>query len=208
MVRANHHFILYPFFKFYSRLSIRSNFREVKIMNEFEDKNLPILAVFNHFSWWDGIFANYLNMKCFKRRFHFMVHAKLIKKFWFFRHLGAFSIQKDSVSIINTFTYTRELLQNKSNIVLIYPQGEIRTQHSSEIVFERGIEKIISIVDNDIQVILGVNLIDYFSHRKPTLYCYMKEFKLTGPNYKEIQEAYNIFYFACLAQHKKMIDRL
>ena len=208
MIRAKHHFFLYPFFRWYSKLSIRRNFHEVRMTGGFQDRNLPLLLIANHFSWWDGIFVNFLNMKCFFKRYHFMVHENHISNFWFFKYLGAFSVQKNSISIIDTFTYIRELLQDNSNLVLVFPQGEIRSQHSTELIFEKGIEKIISIIDNEIQIVFIVNLIDYFSHPKPTLYSYMKEFISNDAGISAIEKSYNGFYKECLEEHRKMVDRL
>jgi 1-acyl-sn-glycerol-3-phosphate acyltransferase len=208
MVRAKHHFILVPFFRWYSKFSIHRNFKEVKISGEFDDQNVPLFLVANHFSWWDGIIVNYLNQERFKRKFHFMVHEKHIRNFWFFKYIGAFSIQKNSISIIDTFTYIRELLLDKSNLVLMFPQGEIRSQHCAEIIFERGIEKIISIIENKIQMVFIVNMVDYFSNSKPTLYSYLTEFNLNSFSFMELQNSYNAFYNECLEKHRKMVDRL
>jgi 1-acyl-sn-glycerol-3-phosphate acyltransferase len=208
MVRAKHHFFLAFIFRLVSKFTIHRNFHEIKISDEFKDRDLPLLVIANHFSWWDGILINYLNIKCFKRKFHFMVHESHIGNFWFFKYIGAFSVRKNSISIIDTFSYIRELLQVKSNLVLIFPQGEIRSQHSTELEFEKGIDKIISIVDNEIQIVLVVNLTDYFSSPKPTLYSYLKEFELKVPGMLSIKETYNAFYKECLEKHKKMVDRL
>lgn len=208
MVRARHHFFLYPFFRVYSRFSLHRNFHEIKVIGECKDHNLPVLAISNHFSWWDGIFASYLNLKIFKRRFYFMVHETLINKYWFFKYIGAFSVNKNSISLIDTFTYTKELLTDQNNMVLVFPQGEIRSLLSSEIKFEKGIEKLISIVENEVQIVFIVNLVDYFSNPKPTLYTYLKEIKLKGSGTSEIQNTFNGFYRECVNSHKSMVDRL
>ena len=81
IIKARHHFFYYPFFKFYAGWSIHRHFGHVEINGEFKDRNLPVLLLANHFSWWDGIMALYLNVSLLKRKFHFMVMEEQLTKF-------------------------------------------------------------------------------------------------------------------------------
>jgi hypothetical protein len=208
IIKAHHHFIVYPAFRIFTLISIRRNFHEVKIFGDIEERNLPMLIIANHFSWWDGIFVNYVNMKRFKRRFHFMMLEEQLEVYKFFRKLGGYSIKKNSRTMIETIRYTRELLKHKSNLVLMFPQGEIQSLYHSGFTFEQGIDRIVNKPDNEVQLLFIANLVDYFSHSKPTLYAYLREYKLTGQVHSELQDSYNTFLAECIEANKKIVDTL
>jgi hypothetical protein len=208
IIKAHHHFIVYPAFKVFTLISIKRNFHEVKIIGDFEDRNLPILTIANHFSWWDGLFVNYVNMKRFKRKFNFMMLEEQLEVHKFFRNLGGYSIKKNSRSMIESIRYTQELLQDKSNLVLMFPQGEIQSLYKSGFIFEQGLDRIFTKLNNEIQILFLANLVDYFSYPKPTIYSYMKEYKLSRNSLFELQECYNSFYNECVETNKKIIDRI
>ena len=86
-------------------------------------------------------------------------------------------------------------------MVLLFPQGKIESVYTESIRFEAGIERILGKVKNEIQIVFMVNLIDYFSDRKPGLYIYISEFQKTNFELKTIQEVYNVFYTRCIAEN-------
>jgi 1-acyl-sn-glycerol-3-phosphate acyltransferase len=208
IIKSHHHFIVYPAFKVFTLISIKRNFHEVKIIGDFKDKKLPIFTIANHFSWWDGLIVNYVNMKRFKRKFNFMMLEEQLEIHKFFRNLGGYSIKKNSKSMVESLIYTKELLQDKSNIVLMFPQGEIQSLYKSDFFFEQGVDRILNKLKNEIQILFMANLVDYFSYPKPTIYAYMQEYKNSGSSLKELQDSYNTFYSACVETNKKIIDRI
>lgn len=117
----------------------------------------------------------------------------MLQKNWYFKYTGGFSVDKSSKSIIETLNYTAELLSDKNNMVLMFPQGEIESMHNHNFRFEKGIEKILQRTKNDVQVIFVANIVDYHSRAKPSLYLYIADF--TGSfNTAEIEKKYNVFY--------------
>jgi len=154
-------------------------------------------------SWWDGIWALYLNQQRFKRKYHFMMLEDQLRKNWFFQFTGGFSISKRSRSIVESLNYTSELLQNKENLVLMFPQGKIQSMHQHKFIFEKGVQKVIEKTHNNIQVFFLVNMIDYFSEAKPHLNLNVKEYKGSS-HIKSIEKAYNGFYKSCIAEQAKM----
>lgn len=191
ILRAKHHFFIYPFFQRYTKYKIRKGFLSVSIEGEFTDKNKAIMLIGNHISWWDGFWAMYINLRLFKRRFHFMMREDQLLKHHFFNLTGGFSISSRPRNIIESINYSSTILDNKENILLIYPQGEINSIYQSNFQFKRGIEKIIK--DKDIQLVFSANLIDYFSHPKPSLFIYIQDYK-GDFTHKSIEEEYNKFY--------------
>ena len=198
ILKARHHFFFYPFFRFYAGWIIHRHFGRVELSGEFRDRKLPILLLANHFSWWDGFFAMYLNVNVIKRKFHFMMLEEQLKKYFFFNKTGGFSIRKNSRNIVESMNYTSELLHDQRNMVLLFPQGRIESVYKDPIRFESGIGHITGKAGDSVQILFMVNLIDYFSSSKPGLYMYMSEYEGSKYDRDSIQEAYNHFFRECI----------
>ena len=65
-----------------------------------------------------------------------MVTEENYKKVWFMKYLGAFAIRRNSRSALEALQYAGELLDDHRNLVLIFPQGRLYSQHAAEIDFE------------------------------------------------------------------------
>jgi len=199
ILKASHHPVIYPFFQLYSLWKIRANFHRVFISGDFHDKGQPVLLISNHISWWDGFWVVYLNIKLFHRVFYFMMLEEQLKKNIFLNKAGGYSVRKGSRSIIETLGYTAELLSDKKNLVLMFPQGKIESMHNQKIKFEQGIEHVLKKTEGKVQVLFLVNLTDYFSNPKPGLYMYIREH--TGPDNstETLQSEFNGFYASCVS---------
>jgi hypothetical protein len=206
IIKARHHWIVYPFFKFYSAYKIRRNFNSVEISGKFNDKGLPLLLICNHLSWWDGFWVMYANLKVFHRKFHFMMLEEQITKYSFFINTGGYSVKKHSRSIIESINYTIGLLSENENLVMLFPQGKITSIYDQSIHFERGIERILNGVKGNIQIVFLANLIDYFSNSKPSLFIYIQEWNNKDKKISGIEEDYNHFYKACVAENLKKAE--
>jgi 1-acyl-sn-glycerol-3-phosphate acyltransferase len=207
ITKSKHHPFYYTCFRlFYAKWKINRHFHTVNILGNFQEKNLPILIIANHVSWWDGIWVMLLNIRLLKRRFHFMMLNEQMKKLKVFNYVGGYSVQKKSKSIMESLRYTIELLSNNKNMVLLFPQGEIQSLYTSSIQFERGIDYILKRTNGYIQVLFLVNMIDYFSNTKPTLYMYMQEYHSVGFIPGKAQMDYDLFYAQCMREQSNKID--
>jgi len=200
IIKAKHNFFIFNFFTKYSIRKIQKTFNTININGQYKDNGKPLLVIANHISWWDGFWVMYLNKSKINKKFHFMMLEEQLKKFWFFKYCGGFSINKKSRTVIDTLNYTSELLQNKNNMVLIFPQGEIKSIYEQSINFEKGVEWLVR-KNKEIQVMKVVNIVDYFSHPKPSLYIYHEEYILK-PNISTEQE-YQQFYSETIKNHIK-----
>ena len=197
IMKATHHPVIYPFFQWYSKVRINRVFQKVSIISDIEISNKPVLLLANHFSWWDGFFASYVNSRIFKKKFHVMMLEQQLKKHRYFNKTGAFSINRGSKSIIESLDYTAELLSNSLNMVLIFPQGEIRSLYTNEFKFEKGINRILDKVGSQIQFVFMANLVDYFSSPKPGLFIYLKDYNYSNQSINKLQDDYNTFISEC-----------
>jgi len=205
MIKAKHHPLVYAFFKHYAKSAIKKHFHQVVISGKVDVENHSVMLLSNHISWWDGFWALYLNMKSFNKKFHFMMDEVELKKRWLFSNSGGFSISGNSRSMFESIQYASDLLKNKKNMVLIYPQGKLYSTQSREIIFKKGIERIRLTEEHPAKVIFLVQLTDYYQFRKPTLYLYIGEADEKTSINKNYEEQYNAFYNACIKQHCKKI---
>jgi len=107
-----------------------------------------------------------------------------------FAHIGAFSIEKGTRTVYESLDFAANLLTNPTNLVLMFPQGRLQSQHASKIRFERGVQHLLK---QDCDVLMLVFFTDYLQNRKPTLYVYGEWLD----NKQEPEMAYNQFYERC-----------
>jgi 1-acyl-sn-glycerol-3-phosphate acyltransferase len=206
IIKARHHCILYPFFQWYTLWKIALNFSSVHIQGEYNEKGSPLLLIANHVSWWDGFWVSYLNLKLFKRKYHFMMLERQLKQFPVLNMTGGYSVRKGSRSVLESLQYTAGLLKDSRNAILFFPQGKIHSMHDDSFIFEKGIEKLLEMVENKIQIFLIVNLIDYFSHGKPGLFIFFREYAAERYDMDFLQHEYNRFYTSCISEQKLKTD--
>ncbi len=202
IIKAKHHFVIHPIFKLFSRVIINSHFSRVKIMSDVDvSSNRSILLISNHSSWWDGFWQLYLNMKVFKKKFHFMMLEEQLREHWYFNYTGGFSVKKSTRSIVETIQYSAELLAQPNNLVLMFPQGKVESIHKHTFTFEKGVEKILGRTNReDVQIVFLVNSIDDFINRKPVLHHYIMEYKGECIDYSKLEKSYNAFFAKCIKQ--------
>lgn len=199
MLKATHNPFLYGFFRLYTRVKLKAAFRNIFIEGEVTDKGLPVLVIANHFSWWDGFWVMHLNRKLFGRKFYYMMLEEELRKNIFLNRIGGYSVKRGSRSIMESLRYTIDLLKNSENLVLLFPQGKIESGHVTRFVFEKGVQRVAGEAAGHAQLLFVVNLVEYYSSAKPSLYMYINEYE-GGQN---IEAAYNEFYASVLKAHLK-----
>ncbi len=130
-----------------------------------------------------------------------MVLEDTAKKVGFLKYLGAFSIQKNAKSLVESLEYAGTLLDNPENLVLIFPQGKLHSLHSKSISFEKGVFRIINASQKTFSYVFAVILTDYFDKRKPTLKIALQNWE--APEFASLQvikSDYNKHYEASLNQ--------
>ncbi len=199
MIKARHTRWFQSVFGLYLSGAFRRSFKRMDIIGQIEDRGLPILAIANHMSWWDGFWVLNLNNKLFRRKFHVMMLEEQLQKNLFLSRLGAFSIKRKSKSASQSIRYAANLLADNNNFFLIFPQGAIQSQHQFPFVFEKGWGRILLQKENPIQVLMIANIVDYQSYRKPILkqYLFSPE-KTSGFTCDELEAQYNSFYKDCI----------
>lgn len=202
MIRANHNKYCVKFSKNITKIFIGFFFRSVKYTGQYEEKGLPILMISNHFSFYDGFVQILLNFKIFKRRYNFMMLEKELRKNMFLTKIGASSISKGKRSSLESLGYAVELLQDKENLFLFFPQGKIESIYTREFTFEKGLlSHILENVKNDFQLVFNVNLINYGARLKPDMCVYYETQNINADtNVDDVERAFNRFAKACFTK--------
>jgi 1-acyl-sn-glycerol-3-phosphate acyltransferase len=182
------------FFRF-MRWWMGRNFKEINIQPFEPMPGHSILLLTNHFSWWDGFFANYAAFNNLKRRLFIMMQHDHFVNHWYFKYLGAFSMKKGSREMLESLTYSANLLNNPENLVTIFPQGELCSNHITHIHIEKGIERLIKQIKGPCQVVYQCTLIDYFESLKPRAYIHHFNCGIAGEiSFEELKQRINDFH--------------
>lgn len=199
MIRANHNNFVVKFSKYYTKVLIGFFFSSIKYIGHYEDKGLPMLLIGNHFSFYDGFIQILLNLKVFKRRFHFMMLEKELRKNMILTKIGACSISKGKRSSLASLDYAVELLEDKENLFLFFPQGKINSIYTREFKFEKGLlSHILDNAKNDFQLVFNVNLIHYGTKLRPDIYVYYETQTVDADTTAEaVERAFNDFAKTC-----------
>ena len=155
------------------------NYRVRKAFNVMDYKPIgikpdhSILLLCNHFSWWDGFWAGWLTDQYLQRDFYIMMQEDQLESRRWLRLMGGFSINRKSKEVINSLNYAAELLNHPQNLVTVFPQGALVSNHSAEIHIERGIGHIVKKVRGDCQIIYYSAFVEYFESLKPSIYFHL-----------------------------------
>ncbi|MBO9128686.1 lysophospholipid acyltransferase family protein [Bacillus sp. 165] len=154
----------------YNTFLLKHRFHRILVLkHSLERPPSPALFIMNHSSWWDGIISIHLNRYVFDNSGCFMMHESGMKRFPFFRYLGAFTINRSNPKdIIHSLHYACERLQQKESIWL-FPQGDEKHLEIRPLSFLPGF---VYIIENNLDIPI-VPVSYYYSfghHQKPDLY--------------------------------------
>nr|WP_316047042.1 lysophospholipid acyltransferase family protein [Planococcus glaciei] len=126
-------------FELYLNPLIRRSFANVFGRDIVQPPSQPVLFIANHSSWWDGLLFFFLNRSVWRHDVHMMMDEKGLKRYGFFRYLGAFSINRSKPKdILASLQYAEQLLLSGKTVIL-FPQGEEFHQEIRPLGFSTGI---------------------------------------------------------------------
>jgi 1-acyl-sn-glycerol-3-phosphate acyltransferase len=174
----------------YEERLLKKNFTNFYITGSMPeiDPSRSLIITPNHISWWDGFFIDYVSRKFVEKKFHILMLEEQLRRFSFFRNTGAFSINPKSVKGINeTFNYARELLREKNNMIVFYPQGVIEPVDKKPDIKSGLFNLLEDHLKTD--VLTAAFRIEYSNQKKPAVYFRPGDMIACG----EIRRDYNIF---------------
>ncbi|MFD1257937.1 1-acyl-sn-glycerol-3-phosphate acyltransferase [Mucilaginibacter terrae] len=182
------------FFHHYIRLIIKGNFQAFKYNHIKVDANRSVLLLANHFGWWDGFLLYWLNHLLLKKKFHIMILEDTVRKVFFLKYMGAFSVVKNSRSMMESLAYAGQLLQDPQNMVLIFPQARLYSNFVHDMHFERGLLRIIKKAAGKFQYVFAATFIEYFQHKKPTVNVYVQSSVIDTESIDELKDLFQTHY--------------
>ena len=147
MIPASHRKWALAFFNRYLDRLIKKNFSHYYLVNDFPviENDMSILITPNHISWWDGFFCQVFLRRYDHRKIHLMMLEEQLAKHWYFSRIGAYSIEPSKpASVLETFRYTRSILGNPANLVIMYPQGEIEPFFKRPLSLKQGVRSVLN----------------------------------------------------------------
>jgi 1-acyl-sn-glycerol-3-phosphate acyltransferase len=170
MIEAEHKKWAKLIFDPYINRLLRKNFNNFYVAGDLPDldKYPGLIITPNHFSWWDGFLTSYLIRKLTRKKVYTMMLEDQLNRYWFFKKVGAFSINPSNpVSMVRTLDYTRNILKDKENIIVLYPQGEIQPLTSDDIIIKPGLKLILQEDPVEKYVLPLALKIEYGRDKKP-----------------------------------------
>jgi 1-acyl-sn-glycerol-3-phosphate acyltransferase len=200
MIKAKHNKWYIWFFRNFFRLAERLYFRKMTYSQKVKiPDNQSILLLQNHFSWWDGYWSYRLSRKFFRRKFYVMMLENQLRKRLFLNSCGVFSIQKNNRDLLNSLSYTNEILRNPMNLVTVYPTGELLSQHQQMMQFQKGIERILEGHTEHFAIMFAVFLVDFFGFARPEVRVYLENYS-GERTVVALEKAYDSFYQLCVTK--------
>lgn len=159
-------------FNIYIDRLLKKYFSNFYLCNGYPTLNLneTVLITPNHFSWWDGFFIDYVIRKETNLDLRIMMLEDQLKKYWFFKYVGAFSITPNNpFAIKDSINYARKLLSEKNNALIIYPQGEIEPFDKRPLSIKKGISLMLK-NSNNINIIPAAFNITFSDQKLPSIF--------------------------------------
>lgn len=173
MIPARRNKVMSNMFARYMRYRMNKAFNRI-VITPFEPKpGHSVLLLCNHFSWWDGFFGNYLAYWTMKRYLYIMMQHDHLEKRMLFNLFGGFSIERGNREMLKSLWYAADLLNDPENLVVVFPQGELISNHTPHISVEKGIERLVKHIKGPCQIVYCATLIDYFESLKPSAFIHL-----------------------------------
>nr|WP_067056026.1 lysophospholipid acyltransferase family protein [Mucilaginibacter sp. L294] len=167
-------------FAIYMRYRMRRAFNRLVVTPFTPKPGHSVLLLCNHFSWWDGLWGNYLAYWHLDRYLYIMMQEDHLQKRMLLNLFGGFSINRSSREMVKSLQYAAGLLNNPENLVVVFPQGELISNHTAEIKVEKGIERLIKNIKGPCQIVYNCALIDYFESLKPSVFFHLYDCGVAG----------------------------
>jgi 1-acyl-sn-glycerol-3-phosphate acyltransferase len=182
-------------FAMYMRFRMRRVFNRMVVTPFTPKPGHSVLLLCNHFSWWDGLWGNYLAYWHLDRHLYIMMQEDHLQKRMLLNLFGGFSINRSSREMIKSLQYAAGLLNNPENLVVVFPQGELISNHTTEIKVEKGIERLIKNIKGPCQIVYSCALIDYFESLKPSVFFHLYDCGVAGEvSFDELTTRINTFH--------------
>jgi 1-acyl-sn-glycerol-3-phosphate acyltransferase len=160
-------------FNVYIKNLFKRRFQTVWINQQYHPSaDAKTVYFLNHTSWWDGLIPLILNTYHFNQQPRAMMEYEQLKKYPFFKKIGAFSVDQESPRHIRaSLRYALESMDRDNASLFLYPEGEIKPIDRA-INFKAGIGWLCNKLKNVDFVPIGIHM-HTIRHDKPELHLWV-----------------------------------
>jgi len=123
--------------------NLKKGFRTVRVANvsRLRKDDAPLVMPFNHASWWDPLACLLLTTSLLPKRSHYApMESVALNRFRFFRKLGVFPVELDSIAGARNFLAdAQQILLDRKNVLWLSPQGRFVDVRERPLKFAQGI---------------------------------------------------------------------
>ena len=173
MIRAQHRLWADFIFQPYLTRLFKRNFHTIQVLGALPEipPHLPLLLLPNHSTWWDGFFVYLLNKRIFRRTAYLMMLEEQLSRYRFFAKIGAYSIEpKYRQGIVESLGYTVELLNQRTSLVSVFPQGELLPWQTRPLGYKRGVEWILRKYGKSVAVLPLAIRTEFLGEKRPSAF--------------------------------------
>ncbi len=134
------------------------------------DSALPLIFYANHSSWWDGLLAFHLSHDIFRLDTILMMEEKQLKRYLFFRWIGAFSVDRENLrEAAASLEYAVSEIRHRRRVLWIYPQGILLPNDIRPLAFYNGTAYIARNLET-VQLIPVVHRYEFLGEQRPEIF--------------------------------------
>lgn len=162
-------------FKRYNRFLLRKHFSKIHLAGldnlKSVNRSEPMIFYGNHCSWWDGLIEYFLATEVLHVDCHLMMEEKQMRRYRFFRKIGAFSVNRDSPrEAVTSMRYAASLFDRPNKLLWIYPQGRILPADFRPLGFYNGISRIVQMAGREVQCVPFVRRYEFMMQQRPEVF--------------------------------------
>lgn len=175
MIKARKSKVFGAVFRRYNRFMLRRHFFKIHLsgLEHIAELNRsePMIFFGNHCSWWDGLIEYFLSTEVLDVDCFLMMEEKQMKRYRFFRKIGAFSVNRDSPrEAVASMRYAAGLFNRPNRVLWIYPQGKILPADVRPLGFYSGIGRIIQMTGRAVQTVPFVRRYELLMEQRPEVF--------------------------------------
>ena len=167
------------------------SFHAARLLGQPPDppRDVPLIVVGNHGTWWDGFFVYVLNKEVLHRRLYVMMLEEQLRKYPFFRRIGAFGISQGKVGGVRAaLSYSSDLLGDPSHCLCMFPQGTMHRLHDRPLGFRRGLATILALYGGEASLLPLAIACEFLGERRPEAFLLAdRVFRLDGATFKGME---------------------
>jgi chlorobactene lauroyltransferase len=139
------------------------------------DRMRPVIFVCNHSSWWDGMLAFVLSKDIFHLESFAMMEEKQMRRYPFFRMIGAFSVVRESPrQAVESMRYAASVFTKPNVALWIYPQGVLLANDIRPLRVYPGVARIAAMLDG-VQLVPVAHRYEFLLEQRPEAFTLVGE---------------------------------